>query len=369
MLLFRKRSLETPQAFTPWIYDTKTSLASTIDQLSDKKREITDGEVFNLVVKYFVNFIVGDLEYEKIPEWEVHKRYLWLQEFTKKEWWIWGNEIPRELVPINPIYYQLSMLWCPSTLSIVKSIISEKVEDILWNREYRSLDLWAGSGILSVAFYIKWRRSGLIPNMRQSIWIEINEDVVIRSNRILHKLWIGRILKWNTAKVETYQSLKIPRVVHDIGNENLPNAFSPLYVYEKLQEPFLMNLRALEGYLETLEKSSFFPKMTTFWVQEKARAEWVPFSFPVLSIWPNIVESLEKINAQEKLLRESGNYEKIDSFLHPEWIKIRWKFVSLEEVGNEYIISENSPTWYFYQSDFMPRRWIFDSVGAAYFYR
>lgn len=232
-----------------WVFDPERTLQDEIEQLSDPKVEIEIERVANLVVKFLVNFSRGGwCEDSKIIEADVNNAYMRVQSQ------IWSWLIKWILRWYFGTGYQERMLSCPSSLNITRDIISYPLDDVLWNKSHFVIDAWSGSWILQTAFYIQARRNWLEPSISSSRGIEKNIVAQRVSNRILSKLWIGHVIRWNSLEIWSYESLWTD-FIHSFGNENLVDSMDDVR-----WEPFIDNLQVVQSvFWDSLKQTQFLP--------------------------------------------------------------------------------------------------------------
>jgi hypothetical protein len=212
----------------------------------------------NIVSKYIVCFVL----------WESPLRTLSYQDYVAK-----NREISTELASrstiestIKWVRYQLEMaLDIPATIEIMAEIIHESAKRASFGWIFTGLALWSGSGILMVAQYI-WAKIAWVstPNI---IGIELDYSAQLLSDRLIWRLWIWQVVRWDSRNWELYPKDN-PEF---ISNENLSTRGIPFrYIKRDEQdtfEPFIENISALSDFYgaNIFQSAGFFPRGLSSW--------------------------------------------------------------------------------------------------------
>ena len=240
------------------------SLEDSIWKLSESKLWISDEKIINLIIKYFFAYRYPESSNEKVALKEIEELFSIAHFFffLSRYPWTWVNlEHKHILDTLNFLQnngYPLSMLWDISATTIIfKSIVESIVNPDEFEWRYVWLDLWTWSWILLLAQYLQAKRSWF--DHITNIWIEILEWTAKISDELVSKLWVWKIINWDTTNSKTYEIIWDNVKITHISNENIPSNWIRM---TGENDPFHQNNRALFKWLNwrMVRATSFFPR-------------------------------------------------------------------------------------------------------------
>lgn len=299
-----------------------SSLNEDISASLAKKDAVESSLLANIISKYIIVFALWSGQADGLSYSEYRERMKELLEELKK----------RENLEskIKSIKYQLQMvLDVPATMEVMLEIINRINTIKIDGSVFRGLDLWSGSGILMLAQYIWARRSGW--NHTAITWIELDYSAQGLSDTVIRKLWIWKVLRWDSQNSELYPE----ESPYFISNENLSTRGIPFkYRWKEWTqfEPFLENIDTLSRvyWPEIFQKSEFFPRWLISWnsidqVPSRAIMAEEQYGITVLRCicpWSNPAE-----------------------YIYPIQIPIMWEWKNLDDIWNSVDVAKLF-TWY-----------------------
>ena len=243
-------------------------LQTHIERLSDPGVEVTEQELLNFFVKYYLYFVFWKNEYRLFSEEEINKIFHTIV-FAGNKRDGEGQDLvdQRELIVLRTCRNTLRMLWdFACNVEIAKEILAQKVEDLLGNRWFVSLEPWCGTGIWQVLSYCFARRNGLIPTLENNIGIEINPALAQRTHTILTTLDVWKVITGSSREKNTWQEVWVT-VCHQFNNENIPSYKMAFDIWMTSIEPFFENLYRFWQLVgdENYKKANFFPSKIFIW--------------------------------------------------------------------------------------------------------
>lgn len=241
---------------------TDSSLIDDISFLSNKKNEVTDEKIINLIIKYFFAYRYNESRNEKIDLKEINELFgighffFWL---SRTKWtWILSDDtnLMQNLHYFQDNWYALSMLWdISSTTVIVKDIINRTISKDFFEWKYIWIDLWTWSAILLLAQYIQANRNDF--NSIENIWFDISSSLK-KSEQLVQKLGIWELIHWDTTKKETFSRFSKWSNITHISNETIPTSVVNMHT---IIDPFCENNSTIYSILneKIVEQTQFFP--------------------------------------------------------------------------------------------------------------
>ncbi len=330
--------------FREWVYDAHTPLTVHIDRLCDPSYSIDTREIANLVAKYFFSYIDGNSHDVSIPQNDIDNVFQRFSYFCKNYYragkdgsWLW-----REEKVFSHCSYQLCMLWdMSSTVVIVEEIISRKIDNILWNRDYHGADLWTGTAILLLAQFIQAYRNKLLPDREKNIWIELAPEVAHYSEEVANTLGFWKVIQGDIRSDASLRKLFQP--LHFVSHENLTKPGCAFAVWPQVTEPFIESWIQLSK-LGDLSKTWFFPQKVEIWGNILGES--------------NIVLDLSSMTQRDTIQGLYDVYQKLglnaSSRIWPLKVEIGWKLVFMDALWRNL---EHPDTWIIGQAIDSERRW------------
>ncbi len=342
------------------VYNENTSLRQDITNALRKNDKLSDTEIINIVVKYFISYIYPHKIDYKIDLEEINKIFSITNFFFKisrNPWTKIEMKDKKELELLNFIqenWYSLSMLWdIAATVELFKEIANKEISPIKFNYEYLWLDLWAWSGILLLAQYIQAEKNNFLSI--SNFWLEISNSC-FRTKLLVNELMFWKAVNCDTTKEESYDFLKYSdsEITH-ISNETIPTVWISFWHYLMNKtpfnpDPFIENNKAL--FLRCSDKIT----EATIFFPEKVRIVLETNPMKIINsekkmIWERSNKfMIDYINELERKIQSDQKdlWFKINPYLFPTWIEIGWEIIRQDEIWSSLIkswIVKKLPDW------------------------
>ncbi len=324
------------------VYNEKITLKQTINHLADKKNDITDEMLINLISKYFFAYFYNESVDQKVYLSQINEKFDWGSRYCKvlKEiinWDMLIADISKEQSDFYTKFlhsnYGVAMLGdIASTVKIVKDIITRTIPSEFFDKKYIGLDLWTGSWILLLAQYIQALRNDF--HSIKNMGIEIDQYTVPHTSNLIEKLWAGKVFQWDTTDEKLYNTLNIQSNITFISNENIPTGWIAM---NWINDPFHQNNKAL--YLGPIRNrlspdTQTFPKEIKMSIQK----DWgiIKELIGSHSNWFIIesLTSLEKDIKAEYWAQLPPNRTILD-YVFVEGILLDETMIPMEKIGND----------------------------------
>lgn len=342
------------------IYNSNTSLKQDIITSIRKDDVLSDEDIINIIVKYFISYIYPNKINSKISLEEINKIFSITNFFFKisrTPWTIvnWLNEDDLKLLNfIQNNWYSLSMLWdIAATVELFKEIANKEISPRKFNNKYLWIDLWSWSWILLLAQFMQAARNWF--KDIKNFWVEISESVYhtkIMTSNIL--FW--DIILWNSTEKNTYDFFKnFEQDITHISNETIPTNWISFWHYIingtiENPDPFIENNKALfwniNDYIS--EATIFFPEKVRIVLTSDPRE--LENSRNIV-IWKREnkfwIDTFSEIESDIKKQDWYWNFN-INTYLFPTWIEIWWEIVWQEQIWKKIIDSwkvKKLPDW------------------------
>ncbi|MFO7727874.1 MAG: hypothetical protein R6X11_06065 [Desulfonatronovibrio sp.] len=227
------------------------SLLEDIEKNSSPDARLTDGDIFNILIKYFHAYIYPDSISFRLSLKEIttcfnqfiHRRLgcelLWNKPELRKKFLKYG--------------FALAMLAdLPKTAHIFREIACRKINPGHFGYNFIGLDIGAGTGILMLAQWLCARKNKF--RHIEIAGVERDPDTFDRTRKIAEKLGFGHMSGKEAKNRSTYSFLHNSPVTF-ITNETLPGASARLW-----KEDFIkINKTLFDNYALLLQSAYFFP--------------------------------------------------------------------------------------------------------------
>lgn len=354
------QKIEIFQVIEDWIISKKTTLKEDIINAIRKNSPLTDNEIINIVVKYFVSYLYPDKINQQISEIDINYLYSLTNFFFKisKNSWIVIENLTKEEISlldfIQKNWYSLSMLWdIAATVELFKEIVNKEISPIWFNYEYLWLDLWTWSWILLLAQYIQANRNWF--ECISNYWIEISLSS-FRTKNLVDCLLFWEIRSWNTTREETYNFLKYSdwQLTH-VSNETIPTVWISFWHYlvnkaPHNPDPFIENNKALFSACKwnITDATRFFPEKIRVVLSGNPKDVIDNSNKMIIEKWNEFWISIFK-DLEDKIKKEKWNdVFSINPFIFPTWIEIWWKINRQDDIWKRLIESwkiKQLPDW------------------------
>jgi len=303
---------------SPDIYN-KSSLLDDITYLSNKKNEISEYMIINMIIKYIFWYYYLDSINLKIHLNEITKFFNTLNFISNKK--LEKHEINQNTDKIEWFYhsqeYSLRMAMdIASTTKIVKDIISRVIDSKKFDWKYLWVDLWSWIWILTLAQFIQAKRNNF-KNIN-NIWFDLWYFVSKYSKRFLEILNAWTVIHQDTTEIKLFWHIPQYNDITFITNETLCDPYLPITWDRIHSDPFMENNQNLFNNWKVFfnTDTQFFPEEVVVW----DRNMWFDY-----------------------ILDKENEFSYTEAWWDKNWtycfkeISICWDLVKLEEVWNDLI--------------------------------
>ncbi|MFP4108498.1 MAG: hypothetical protein ACLFT1_05390 [Desulfonatronovibrio sp.] len=230
---------------------SSATLLEDIKKHSTPDTQLTDSDIFNILIKYFYAYIYPDSITVRLSLEEITTCFNQFVHRRLGSDLLWNKlDLRKKLLKHG---FALAMLAdLPKTAHIFREIACRRINPGSFGDNFMGLDIGAGTGILMLAQWLCARKNNF--THIEIFGIERDPAIFDRTGRIVGRLCIGRMSGKEAKNRSTYCFLNNSPVTF-ISNETLPGASARLW-----KEDFIkINKTLFDNYAPLLESACFFP--------------------------------------------------------------------------------------------------------------
>ena len=331
------------------IYRKDISLKQEISNALRKNDKLSDEDIINIVVKYFIVYIFPNKLDNNINIEEINKIFSIVNFIFTISRFHWNSIRGVEPVDINLLdfilknWYSLSMLWdIAATVELFKEIVNKEISPLKFNNEYLWLDLWTWSWILLLAQYLQAHRNWF--ECISNYWIEVSISS-FRTRLLTEKILFWEIKKWDTTKQETYNFIKYSdsEITH-ISNETIPTVWISFWHHlinktPHNPDPFIENNKALFNACRwnISEATIFFPEKIRVVLSTNPKDILDNTNHKIIDKNNNFwIETFNELEGNIKNVQWNNSFI-LSPYVFPTWIEIWWKIIRQDMIWERVI--------------------------------